>query len=79
MFPLHDENPTVRTPVATIIIIGLNVAAWFFLQGMGSARPLAGSLCQFGLFPGDLLGLVPAGVVTPVGAGLGCALGNKMT
>jgi membrane associated rhomboid family serine protease len=79
MFPLHDENPIVRTPVATIIIIGLNVAAWFFLQGMGSARPLAGSLCQFGLFPGDLLGFVPAGVVTPVGAGLGCALGNKMT
>lgn len=79
MFPLHDENPTVRRPVATIIIIGLNVAAWFFLQGMGGARPLAGSLCQFALFPGDLLGLIPAGVVTPVGDGLGCVLGNKLS
>lgn len=79
MFPLHDENPTVRPPVATIIIIGLNVVVWLLLQGMGSARPLAGSLCQFGLIPGDLLGLVPAGAVTPVGTGWACALGNKLT
>ena len=28
MFPIRDDNPTLATPVTTIALIGLNVAAW---------------------------------------------------
>jgi len=45
MFPLRDENPTVRTPIATFLLVGLNVAAWVLVQGLGSAEPLARSIC----------------------------------
>jgi membrane associated rhomboid family serine protease len=56
MFPLRDENPTVRAPIATMIIIGLNVFAWLLVQGFGVDPFLGESLCRFGLVPGDLLG-----------------------
>jgi hypothetical protein len=46
MFPLHDENPTLRTPIAVISIIGLNIAAWALMQGFGSGAALAQSLCD---------------------------------
>ncbi|MCG8588327.1 MAG: rhomboid family intramembrane serine protease [Proteobacteria bacterium] len=57
MFPLRDENPTVRTAFATLAFIGLNVASWVWLQGLGSAAPLTASVCEFGLIPGAVLGL----------------------
>ena len=72
MFPLRDENPTLRTPYAVIFIIAANAIAWLALQGLGSAEPLARSLCLYGLIPGDLLGLLPAGSQINVGAGLVC-------
>ena len=74
MFPIRDENPTLRTPVATIGIIGLNIAVWFFVQGAGSMLPLVKSLCLYGLIPGDLLGTVSVGTTIPLTAGTGlCA------
>jgi membrane associated rhomboid family serine protease len=74
MFPLRDENPTLRNPVAVIILIGLNLLAWAFVQGFGSAEPLARSLCELGLIPGDLFGAVAEGTVIPLGEGMGCRL-----
>lgn len=74
MFPLRDENPILRTPLAVILIIGINVVSWALIQGFGGAEPLAQSLCEFGLIPGDLLGRVPLGTVIPVGANMGCRL-----
>jgi len=56
MFPLRDENPTVRTPIATMTIIGLNVFAWLLVQGFGTDPFLAESFCRYGLVPADLLG-----------------------
>jgi membrane associated rhomboid family serine protease len=76
MFPLRDDNPTLRTPLIVILIIGLNVASWALIQGFGSTVPLARSLCEFGLIPGDLFGHVPAGTVIPLGNNLGCELGQ---
>jgi membrane associated rhomboid family serine protease len=76
MFPLRDENPTLRTPIAVMIILGLNIAAWIFVQGFGSAVPLARSLCEFGLIPGDLFGKVPAGTLIPLGQGMACEVGD---
>lgn len=55
MFPIRDENPQIRTPYVTYVLLGLNVAAWFLLQDMGS-RGLVESICRFGLIPADLLG-----------------------
>jgi len=77
MFPLYDENPTQNPPVATIVIIIVSVVAWIFFQGMGGQQALAHSLCVFGLIPGKLLGLLPAGTHVPVGANLHCVLQDQ--
>jgi membrane associated rhomboid family serine protease len=54
MFPVRDDNPQINKPIATYIIIGLNVAAWILLQGAGMGEQLNTSVCQFGLIPSDL-------------------------
>ncbi len=74
MIPLHDENPTVRPPIATVIVIVLCVGSWIFLQGMGGPQALARSLCAFGLIPGRILGLAPPGTEVRVGQGLYCVI-----
>lgn len=85
MLPYHDENATLRTPIVTLILIGINVVAWILIQGAGSTVPLATSVCNFGLIPGELTGLAPAGAQFPMGEGLVCmtdpgrGLGNVFT
>jgi membrane associated rhomboid family serine protease len=61
MIPYHDENQTLRTPIVTLVLIGACAAVWIFIQGAGAERPLAASVCNFGLIPGELLGTLPAG------------------
>jgi len=77
MFPLRDENPTLGRPLALLIIIGLNIFSWVFIQGLGADEPLARSLCELGLIPGDLLGRVPPGTVIPLNEHLGCELEDE--
>ncbi|HYC47828.1 MAG TPA: rhomboid family intramembrane serine protease [Burkholderiales bacterium] len=72
MFPYHDENATQRTPYVTYVLIALNVLAWVLVQGAGSAVPLAASVCNLGLIPGELTASVPAGTRFPMGEGLVC-------
>ena len=74
MFPLRDENPTLRTPFAVIAIIVLNALAWGLVQGFGANYPLAESLCLHGLVPADLLGLIDPGHRIPIGHNLVCEL-----
>ncbi|MDA8125551.1 MAG: rhomboid family intramembrane serine protease [Deltaproteobacteria bacterium] len=74
MFPLRDENPTFSTSFVTFLIIGLNVLAWVFIQGLGSHLPLAASVCSYGLIPGNLLGTVEPGTRVALGDGLACVL-----
>ena len=69
MFPYHDENETQRTAVVTLAIIGACVVAWLVVQGAGSFVPLASSVCNYGLIPGQLTELLPAGTQVPLGAG----------
>ncbi|MGA1870498.1 MAG: rhomboid family intramembrane serine protease [bacterium] len=76
MFPIRDENPTYHTSVMTFAIIGLNVLSWIFLQGFGRSPVLAKSVCQFGLIPAELLGLLPAGTRISVGRGVLCVIEN---
>ena len=74
MFPIRDENPTLHPPIMTWCLIGACVLSWVFLQGMGAARPLAQSLCLFGMVPGQVLGFLPAGTRIPVGSHFYCVL-----
>src|SRR5512144_941182 len=50
----------------------MNVFAWIFIQGAGSAVPLARSVCNLGLIPGELTGLLPPGTQFGMGEGLVC-------
>jgi len=79
MFPYRDDNPTLRTPVVTIAIIALNVAAWVLVQGMGAEPDLTRSVCNLGLIPGEFLHTIPPGTEVPLGPGVACVLGYGPT
>jgi membrane associated rhomboid family serine protease len=72
VLPYHDENRTIRTPVITFTLIGLNVAAWILWQGAGTTLPLAQSVCEYGLIPGELTASVRPGTGFNMGDGLVC-------
>jgi membrane associated rhomboid family serine protease len=72
MFPYHDENETLRTPVVTMALIALNVAAFIGIQGAGAERPLAESVCNLGLIPAELMASVPPGAAFRMGERLAC-------
>ncbi len=55
MIPLRDDNPTELTPVVTIALIVLNLAAWVLLQGAGmEERVLEASVWRYGAVPCEL-------------------------
>ena len=72
MIPYHDENVTLRTAYVTIALIVANVLMWLLVQGAGSTVPLASSVCNLGLIPGELTMSVPPGAQFPMGDGLVC-------
>ena len=71
MFPYHDENQTLRTPVVTMTLVALNVLVWLFIQGGGAEIPLAESVCNLGLIPAELTQQTP-GAQFPMGDNLVC-------
>jgi membrane associated rhomboid family serine protease len=72
VFPYRDENETIRTPYATFALIGLTVGTWLLAQGAGAELPLARSVCDLGLIPGELTGRAAPGTRFPMGEGLVC-------
>lgn len=70
MFPLRDDNPTLHLSFATYLILGINVAAWVFIQGMGMQPALIQSVWTWGLIPGELLGFVDDGQRVQLGPGV---------
>jgi membrane associated rhomboid family serine protease len=73
MFPLSDENPTVRMPVTTYGIIFAIVGIWVVVQGAGfDQQALAVSICNLGMVPGEITGRAPLGSGVPLGPGLAC-------
>ena len=72
MFPYHDENQTQRTPVVTAAIITACVLMWMVVQGAGAETPLATSVCNLGLIPGELTASVAPGTQFPMGDRLVC-------
>ena len=67
MFPISDDNPTLRTPVMTILVLVATWAVWFLVQGGGSALPLAVSVCDLGFVPGEVSRRAPLGLGVPLG------------
>lgn len=72
MFPYHDENETQRPAVVTMAIIAVCSLTWIIVQGAGATVPLARSVCNLGLIPGELTGLVAPGTRFPLDEGLVC-------
>ena len=72
MFPYHDENITLRTPIITLLVIALNVLTWLVVEGAGSPLALARAVCDLGLIPGELTLALPPGTRFPMGDGLLC-------
>src|SRR5262245_23955042 len=73
MFPIRDDNPTLRTPVITIAIIAANVIAWVVVQGFGRDQALVASVCELGLVPGAITGRARTQAVE-LAPGILCAL-----
>jgi membrane associated rhomboid family serine protease len=72
VFPYHDENETLRTPIVTMTLVALNVIAWLLVQGAGAEESVAASVCNLGLIPAELTAAVPPGAAFPMGKGLVC-------
>lgn len=78
MIPIADENPTLRTPVATLAILAAMAAVWVVVQGAGfSDCALASSVCNLGMVPGEITGKAPAGLAVPLGPGLACVVDRQ--
>jgi membrane associated rhomboid family serine protease len=77
MFPYRDDNPTLDTPLVTLLIIAANAAVWILVQGMGQDPALARSVCELGLIPGEFLGRVVPGTSLPLSPGEVCILGAE--
>ena len=72
MFPYHDENAARRTSVVTILVILANVLVWVLVEGAGASFDVAKAVCNYGLIPGELTGLLAPGTRFPMGDGLVC-------
>ena len=83
MFPLYDDNPTEIFPLVTLLIMGVCIVVWIYVQGAGfSQGVLEASVCAFGAIPSEITaGLSPSGLLALGGetgsAGAGpCPLGG---
>ncbi|MDY7225879.1 rhomboid family intramembrane serine protease [Hyalangium rubrum] len=78
MFPISDDNPTLRTPVMTYLTLGAIALVWIFFQGAGlNAVAMAASVCNWGMVPGELTGLARLGLPVPIGEGLACVVDRE--
>jgi len=78
MIPLSDDNPTLRTPIMTYILLGATIATWLLVQGGGfNTMALATSVCDLGLVPAELTHGRPVGFAVPIGAGMACVVDNE--
>jgi membrane associated rhomboid family serine protease len=68
MFPIGDDNPTLRRPVVTYALLGTIFAVWVLVQGAGfDFHALTASVCNLGLVPGELTKRALLGTSVPLG------------
>lgn len=77
MFPLYDENPTFRTPIATMGLIAAMVLVWVVVQGFGDPDTVAATVCNYGLVPAELTHTREIGFQVPMGGGWACVIDNQ--
>ena len=78
MIPISDENPTLRTPVMTYLLLAAMFATWVLIEGAGTnAYRLAAAVCNYGLVPAELTHGRPVGDWVPIGAGLRCVIDDS--
>jgi membrane associated rhomboid family serine protease len=77
MFPYRDDNPTLATPIVTLVLIAANVVIWMVVQGMGAEPSLSRSVCELGLIPGELLGRLPEGFSVPMSRSTVCVISGQ--
>ena len=75
MFPYRDENPTEKPAIITVAIIIANALVFILLQGAGAQGPLAHSVCELGLIPGELLRTAKPGSGVELAPGIACLVG----
>jgi membrane associated rhomboid family serine protease len=74
VIPYHDENATQRQALVTLALVAACVMMWVLVQGAGATQTLAASVCNLGLIPGELTGLLRPGTRFPMGEGLACVI-----
>ncbi|MBF5043511.1 rhomboid family intramembrane serine protease [Aggregicoccus sp. 17bor-14] len=78
MIPISDDNPTLRTPVVTYLLLALNVGVWLLIQGAGfDDNVLAATVCNLGMVPGELTRQAQVGLAVPLGPGLACVVDRE--
>lgn len=78
MIPLSDDNPTVRLPIMTVLILAAMISVWILVQGAGfDSRMLAMSVCNLGMVPGELTGEAALGFGVPIARGLACVVDDQ--
>jgi membrane associated rhomboid family serine protease len=77
MIPISDDNPTLRTPVVTYLLICAILSTWVFVQGAGmSTLKLADSVCRLGMIPVELTGRLELPAILKLQEGLSCGVNN---
>src|SRR3954453_11360096 len=75
--PIADENPPLRFPLMTVLILVILAAVWVLVQGAGvDPQLLAATTCNLGLVPGELTGRAHLGQSVPIGPRLSCLVDN---
>jgi membrane associated rhomboid family serine protease len=78
MFPISDDNPTLRTPLMTYLLLGVIAFVWIFVQKAGlDATALAASVCNWGMMPGELTGRARLGLEVPLSRTVECIVDNN--
>jgi membrane associated rhomboid family serine protease len=78
MIPIGDDNPTLRTPIVTYLLLAALLGVWLVVQGGGfDAQTLAATICNLGLVPGELTGEAALGTRIPIGPGMACAVDRE--
>jgi membrane associated rhomboid family serine protease len=83
VFPISDDNPTLRTPYVTFALLAITWTVWMIVQGAGGAAGADGpyrliaSVCNYGLVPGEVTGMAPLGYAVPIAPGVQCVVDNE--
>jgi membrane associated rhomboid family serine protease len=78
MIPISDDNPTLRPPIMTYLLLGTIWAVWLLVQRAGlDPYALAASVCNLGLVAGEITGQAPVGEAVPLGGNAACVVDRE--